>query len=392
MEQSSTIRKAMKNANLTAVITAAIVFLLLALLVVFSIKPIYNHFAGPFDVTAEELTSYKGPEDTLRTNVITHPDIALDTYFYFYEEQEDGSEKVIHSYYALMFDERLLLAKYPGAGKGDILDPGPVTGKIIKLTDTENTEVLDSLIAEYPNLKDAFLPYMLDTTASGESVWSTIIGIVALALIAIWCLLNLLRRSINPAKHPVTREISRYGDWNQLAHEIDSQMAEPHETHGGIFHLTRDWLVYQTKNRFDAVPYRDLIWQHMFQVTYRSFGIVTGKIYTLMVYDRYGKTKSLLYGKDSGAVTDLTNKLQKLAPWAYTGYSAEMENTWNQEREKMIAIVDARKQAIENHLAEVHKMPTDTDGLLENDYPEPNPDQVGELNLNATPSDSEAGS
>jgi hypothetical protein len=384
MQPSSTIRKAMKSTNLSVIITTSVAILLLALLTIFGIKPLYNHFAGPFDVTAEELISYQGPQDTLHTNVIAHPSVALDTQFYYYEAQEDGSEKILHSYYALLIDDRLLLAKYPGNNRGDILDPEPVSGKIVSLTETEKTEILQTLISEFPNLQDAFLPYMLDTTPNNTPVWSMIIGIAVLAALSIWSLITLIRRTGLSSGHPIAKNLSRYGDWQQMAQEIDTQMAEPHETHGEYFHLTADWLIYQSKNRFEAIPYRDLIWQYMFQVTYRPFGIVTGRVYSLMVNDRLGKTKSLLYGKDSEAVMDLTKKLQAHAPWAYAGYSPELQNAWNQERENMIATVDARKQEIEDH-----QVPTDTDTMLESDYPEPEPDQPFEQELNATPSDSE---
>jgi len=195
MEQSSTVQKAAKSTNLTAVITAAIAILLFALMVATSIKPLYNHFAGPFDVTAEELISYQGPGDTFLTSVTTHPNVALDTNFYYFEKQEDGSEKIIHSYYALLFEDRLLLAKYPGPGKGDNIQPGPVTGKIVRLTDEENTQVLQALTEEFPNLKDAFLPYLLDTTGNDEFVWLSIIGIAFLAVFAIFSLVHLISRS-----------------------------------------------------------------------------------------------------------------------------------------------------------------------------------------------------
>jgi signal peptidase I len=79
MEQSSTIQKAIKSTNLTALVLAAIAILLLALLVAFNIKPLYNHFTGPFEVSSEELISYHGPQDTFRTYVTTYPIMALDT-------------------------------------------------------------------------------------------------------------------------------------------------------------------------------------------------------------------------------------------------------------------------------------------------------------------------
>jgi hypothetical protein len=215
MEQPSIIQKATKNTNLNAVVMAAIAILLLALLVAFSVKPLYNHFAGPFDVTSEELISYQGPKDTFRTSVTTLPNVALDTNYYYYEKQEDGSEKIIHSYYALLFDDRLLLAKYPGSGRGDITQPGPVTGRIVELTDNENVQVLQALMDEFPNLKDAFLPYLLDTTANMGSVWLLIIGIAILFALSVLSLVNLIRRSSDSSRHPIARELSRYGNWQQ---------------------------------------------------------------------------------------------------------------------------------------------------------------------------------
>ncbi len=212
MEQSYMTQKATRNSNLSAILTAAIAVLLLALLVTVSIKPLYNHFAGPFEVSAEALFSYQGPDGTLRTYVTIHPNVALDTNFYYYEKQEDGSEKVIHSYYALLFDDRLLLAKYPGSGKGDIFTPEPITGNIVNLTDAENAEVLQSLKADYPNLKDAFLPYLLDTTVKSSPVWLLIAGIAILTGFAIWSVVNLVRCSRVSSSLPIVHDLPSDGE------------------------------------------------------------------------------------------------------------------------------------------------------------------------------------
>jgi len=63
------------------------------------------------------------------------------------------------------------------------------------LTDEENTQVLQALTEEFPNLKEAFLPYLLDTTGNDGSIWLSIIGIAFLAVFAIFSLVHLIRRS-----------------------------------------------------------------------------------------------------------------------------------------------------------------------------------------------------
>lgn len=377
MEQQSTIHKAVKTTNLGMVLPTLVAILLLLLLAVGSAKPLFNHFAGPFDITSEELVSINDPKDTFRTYVTVRPDFALDTTFYYYETQDDSSEKIIHSYYALQFGERLLLARYPGAANGDIRTPKPFTGRIVRLSDEEKTSVLQALVTEYPTLEGVFLPFLLDATGSGESVLPMIVGLLVLAGFVAWNLIKLFGSVANLSKHPVAKSLSRFGDWRQMAQEIDTQMAEPHETHGEFFHLTRDWLVYQSKTQFEAVPYRDLVWQYILPITYRSFGIATGKAYNLMVFDRCGKSRSLTLGKAGEAASDLQNKLQSHAPWSFSGYFVETETAWNREREKMIAVVEARKLAIENSRAEAQKAQHEANGLLENDSLEqPNADQV----------------
>lgn len=97
MEQQSTIHKAVKTTNLGMVLPTLVAILLLLLLAVGSAKPLFNHFAGPFDITSEELVSINDPKDTFRTYVTVRPDFALDTTFYYYETQDDSSEKIIHS-------------------------------------------------------------------------------------------------------------------------------------------------------------------------------------------------------------------------------------------------------------------------------------------------------
>jgi len=380
MEQNSTIQKLIKSTKLTAIITAAVAILLLALLVAFNIKPLYNHFAGPFEVSSEELISYQGPQDTFRTYVTTYPDVALDTGYFYKTVLDNGTEFVGHSYYALLIDDRLLMAKYPGSGRGDILQPGAVTGKIVRLTYEENREVLQALTDEFPNLEEAFLPYILDTTQNNGTVWLSIIGIAILLGLSIWSLINLIRRSGDSSKHPIARELSRFGDWQQMAREIDAQMAEPHELSGSNTHLTRDWLIFQSKTSFVAIPFLDIVWHYVYQLNRRSYGIVTSTSYSVVIKDRYGHTKSLPYGVNGGSATDLLKKIQAHAPWAYAGYSAELLKVWNKQAAQLVASVNARKQMIAEYLANAQQVPVDTESLIEHDFAEPGPDQVLEQN------------
>ncbi len=387
MEQNSTIQKAIKNTKLTAVILAAIAILLLALLVALRIKPLYNRFVGPFEVSSEELISYQGPQDTFRTYVTTYPEVALDTGYFYKTVLDDGTEFVRHSFYALLIDDRLLMAKYPGSGRGDNLQPGAVTGKIVKLTHEENREVLKALTDEFPNLEEAFLPYILDTTQNNYTDWISIIGIAILLGLSIWSLINLIRRSGNVSKHPIARKLSRFGDWQQMAREIDAQMAEPHELSGSNAHLTRDWLVFQSKISFVAIPFRDIVWHYVYELKRRSYGIVTSTSYSVIIKDRHGYTNNLPYGENGGSATDLLKKIQAHAPWAYAGYSAELLKVWNKQAVQLIASVNARKKMIEEHIANAQQVPVDTENLIENDFAEPDPDQVLEQDQSAETSE-----
>jgi hypothetical protein len=90
-----------------------------------------------------------------------------------------------------------------------------VTGKIVRLTNEEKFQVLQALKEEYPNLKEVFLPYLLDTTADSGSVWLPIVGIAILFVLSVLSLVNLIRRSGNSSKHPIESVISNPDDWQQ---------------------------------------------------------------------------------------------------------------------------------------------------------------------------------
>lgn len=179
---------------------------------------------------------------------------------------------------------------------------------------------------------------------------SHIFIVIAVPLL-IYSLVTIIGRVSNPSKHPIARDLSRYGDWQQMAQEIDEELSKPHER-GDNYRLTPHWLIFQTGTRFEAVPYRDLIWQYLFQINHRSYGISTYKTYFVKLHDRHGKTKTLPYGNKSDIALDLLKKLQARAPWAYLGFSADIKNAWEHKREKMISSVDARRQAIEQALVE----------------------------------------
>lgn len=347
MEQHLTIKRAIRESNLNAVISAAVVLLLLVGVLAISAKTLFNHFAGPFEVTAEALISFQQPSDTFRTYVTTHPKASLDTGRYYYVKQKDGSEVVVHSYHALVFQQRLLLVKYPGLRTGDEYDPGPITGMIAKISDQEQENVIQSLTQEYPHLDGIFLPYLLDTVVNTTPARISIGGVALLLGLLIWRLINVARRSGSPANHPIARDLALFGDWEQMACEIDAQMAQPHQIFKEKFHLTSGWFILHDKSHFEAVPYRDMIWHYLFQINHRTFGVTMNKSYYVMIRDRFGKTRQFLFGNKPEPAQELLDHLRVLAPWTYSGYSDQLQHAWIKEREQLINSVDARRQAIE---------------------------------------------
>jgi hypothetical protein len=251
------------NRNLLLISLLALVILVGAEVATF--RYFYNFFTGPQPIDEETLLTVEDPE-SLQQYYVTVDDVdAYDT-GYQYITESYGNETIEHSYTGALM---------------------PITGEIQR-------EVIDDIYTDEPDLEGVFLPYMLDATDFRSPGY---LGLAAAAVVLVLSLAGLftaLRRMSNPATHPAVKSLSRFGDANVVAQQIDVEMASEHPQVGNL-HFTRNWLVHKQNASVEAMRYQDVVWAYKKVTQHRTYGVPTGKTYNIHIFDRHGSFRSMMH-------------------------------------------------------------------------------------------------
>ena len=344
----SIIQRVTRRSNRNLFILSLSGLVLVVVLAVLNVRYFYNFFLGPFDVSPDELISAPSASTPQNYWVNVSGTELLNTGIQYVTTQDSGSETVNASYYALVLGERLLLVKLEGNLVADTLDPN-LTGWLAEISGEEQTEILQSISEEVPELADVFLPYKLNT---GNFRLGGIIGMLAGTVVvglSLWGLLLVMRRSNDPASHPVLKALARFGPLDFVTSRIEAEMAGEHQKIGKL-NLTHSWVVYEDKTNLKATRLEDVTWIYKHITTQRYYGIPVSKTYTTMVYDRYGAQLKLVGGRKEQSTDEMLRAIAGRAPWAVMGFSNELAQTWQKDREEFLAAVERRK-------AEIHLQP-----------------------------------
>lgn len=342
----SLIQKAIARSNLNRILWSTLGIIAVFAVAVLNFRYLYNFAFGPFNAETEVLKALTSDTDTQKYWVNVSGDEMINTGFQYYTTHDDGSETVDTTYFAMILEDRLLLVFVDGDIVGDYL-PGEQTGWLEPLTEEEKGQVILPLEQDEPDIQGLFLPYKLHT---GNFRINGYIGLTIAALVllvCLWYLLTGLLRFANPDSHPIMKKLERLGPIETVTSRIDTELAMPH-TQIGKLHLTSNWLVYATSSNLMAVPLQDIIWMYKHVYTQRTYGIVTSRICTAMVQDRYGETLKCVAGRKEEAADEMLAGIYTRAPWALIGYSNDLQKAWKKDRPGMIAEVDRRKSGQSN--------------------------------------------
>ncbi|MFZ6027498.1 MAG: DUF6709 family protein [Chloroflexota bacterium] len=297
---------------------------------------LYNMLLGPFPISQVDLLARQDADDTLQYYVTVEGDDHADTGFTYVSKTDSGKETTEAYYHVLLVDENFLLIKSKTAEVDNT-----VTGALVNVPAETQTEVIDELEKEVPEIKGAFLPMMLDATDFHTAGY---IGLGIGAIIALVAFLGAalaIYRLLTPKAHPVMKALANYGTLDTVVSEINMDMAQSAEKVGKKVHFTRRWLV-STTSSLQAMPYRDIIWCYKHVTQHRTNGIPTGKTYAMYVYDRHGK--NTIIGGNEKQINQMLDLILKNVPGVVAGYSDELNNLWKKDRARFTAAVDQRRQ------------------------------------------------
>ncbi len=344
----SIVQRVTRRSNRNLLILSLSGLTLVVVLGVLNVRYFYNFFLGPFDADPDGLITLPSASDPQNYWVNISGEELLNTGIQYVTTHESGSETVESSYYALVLGERLLLVKLEGNLVADTLDPH-LSGWLANISAEEKTEILQAMETEVPGLTEAFLPYKLNT---GNFRTGGILGMIAGAVVvglSLWGLLLVIRRTSDPASHPVLKALARFGPLDFVTSRIDAEMNGEHQKIGKL-NLTNSWVIYEDRTHLNATRYEDVTWIYKHVTTQRYYGIPVSKTYTTLVFDRYGEKMQVVVGRKEQPTDEMLRAIAGRAPWAVMGYSNELDQAWKQDRAGFLAAVDRRK-------AEVHLQP-----------------------------------
>jgi len=328
---SNFITDIIRRSNRNQLILWGIGLILVLVAVSFSINQYYNLLAGPFNVTGDYITGIKDVEHLDKFYVTVKGDQTLDTGFS--ETSTTNGIQTGKAYYkALVIGDYLLLVKSGTAENQDTY-----SGALKHIPGDEKSEVLDAIIREAPNVKDVFLPFMLEANEfRNESLAAMAAAAVAL-LVCLWGVLRTMGRIVSHERHPIWRGLERFGEPAGMADQIATEVSSGSTQTVGKAQITSNWLIASQKSTLGATQLKDVMWIYKKITSGRG-----GKRYAALVYDRYGQMTTIT-GKEAQVDETLRGIAQRL-PWVMIGYSAQAQAAWTKDRPNFIAAVDQRKK------------------------------------------------
>jgi hypothetical protein len=339
---SNLVLSAVRQSNRKRIIWCSLGLVVLALVGAFTMRYYINFFSGPRAISHSDLIQITNPDAEDRYYVSVDGDRAIDTGAEMVRRSRTGSSSVSASFVALAVDDRLLLVKTGGDVPAlDDLIPTHYEGALTTFPSDVQEKIIDKLGAQDAELKEMFLPYMLDATNFRTGGIIGLVVMVPLLLLLVFLLVRAIQRSGDPTRHPFVQSLKRLGDPSAVASEIEAEMQAEH-TQVGKVHVTRNWVVVSDKALFQAVRLSDMVWLYKQVTQHKTNGITTGRTYVANLFDSHGEKVQITGPEET--VEQVLGRVYTAAPWAIAGYSADLEKAWNKDRASLLAAVAQRRQ------------------------------------------------
>jgi DnaJ-class molecular chaperone len=304
---------------------------------------LYNCFLGAQKINTEQLLNLKHADRIDREFVTFTSSKIIDTGIAKVIINQKTNVETVDSKYAVAMLDRgraILVKTYPQ----DDLQKFTLTGKLLKTPVDIQEEVTDRLLETRPNLKDKILPVMLESMNYKSSLDGLLFILASGLGLCSWNLFKSKIRTNNPRKHPMYRSLTRYGDGDLLACNIDHEIKDRYnsqELAGNTLFITPSWLLFTQTYNLQIVKLDRLMWAFK-KVTNHSINFIpTGKTYTIVLYDRFGKERNFSMSETEVGFT--IQKIRRYAPWAVVGYTPESRKMWDWRRKEFYAMVEQRQ-------------------------------------------------
>ena len=300
-----------------------------------------NFVLGCKPISAEELASLTSPSQRFRNFVTVRGTKSLSTgYRDIVQHIENSSGRVVSTetkdeFMLLVVGSKGLLVKAPSAAPG--LE---FSGELVPTDDDVRRQIITPLAASDPNVAKKILPFTLDATDyRTQGYWALGLGL-PLFLLACWNFSKAFKRAAEPQLAPVWRQVSNYGNAEQLSTHIGSELQAANARFGGL-RLTPSWLVRKQLFSTWVSPVQDIVWAYK-KVTRHSVNFIpTGKSYEVILVGRHRQRieEKMSQKKVEALLVEIATRV----PWAIYGFNADLDNAWKKDPAGFVAAVDSRR-------------------------------------------------
>lgn len=331
MKNDSAIYKSVRRANMYLLIASLVSLIIVAVMVTISSGAYwYAQLTGPIEISAKDIAGLDG--STRLYNRYVEGDRMRDTNYFEEIVNEYGTVIRIDAYFgALEIEDDVWLF---------VRTDSEINRRVEDYTGTLQPVSGDVTVEVYALAQDEmrieFLPVMLDTTGDEIGWYVGTAVLVALTLFGIWGLFTYLKRSGNPNNHPTLKKLGRFGDAGVIASDIEADLATG-ENKVGDLRFSNKYLVHSGGSFFKVMPYDQVAWVYK-KITKRN-GVAS---HSLHLFDTTGE--EIVISSKEDKVNAMIQAVYARAPWAIAGYSDQISQTWNKDREAFLQQVEMRRQ------------------------------------------------
>lgn len=318
----------MRRTTRDLLLVNGVLFVALAGAALASARYLHNFFAGPFATRIEQLDEVRKVDGLERRFVTVTGDRCFDTGWSetTYRRTKHGTVTTLHRFSLLVQGDRALVVH---SSHGAVTRLA-CTGELVSLPDATRRgveAVLRRAKAEPPRL----LAVELDAD-DYRSTGFVALGVgVPLALLALSNLVRGVRRLGDPSRHPIVREIERYGEFVETATAIEVELAEGVKKIGP-FRITKSWLLRSVIGQLDVVKLDDVLWAFLRRGRHPVLEIRSRRRPRLQAPSPSRKSQQVL------------DELAQRVTWVALGDDREWRTLWKQGVDAFAGAIDERRR------------------------------------------------
>ncbi len=307
----------------------------------------YNFFLGPFNINTQTLHGIQDLENTNQYFVKVTGEKSFNTGLQEISQSKDKytkqvkSETVKANYLVLLVSGRILIIKANPNTNTDT----QFTGQLVKLPDDVSNELVT--IAKNPDIKNAFLPVMLETDDFHTAGYFGLGIGLPLLLFGGWNLLQYKQRKDDPKKHPIMQSLAQYGEPELIAGNIESEFQVSSKFTLGDVTMSPYWFFRKTTFGLDILLLKDVVWSYKKITQHSTNGIPTGKSFGVLVYNQAGNLLEFPV-KNEAQADQVIIEVATRVPCMSVGFSPELQELWDKHKNDFIAGVNERKNSMDD--------------------------------------------